>query len=128
MVFIIMGIDQMHPRLREVLLNEQDLLTKCREPHGIVYYFSCELTTYRRGLKFFHVPPAYRNARQTHAKLTQLFQQTKRVVPEIRIICGKEGSGKFPDLIFSKNDLIAFLSRQNSSNLHTIHEGGHVVF
>jgi hypothetical protein len=100
LVFVIMDIDKMNPRLREVLLNEQDLLKNSREPHGIVYYFSRELTTYRRGLKFFHVTSVHRNVRQTHVKLTQLFRQTERVPPEIHIICGKEGTGKLPDLIF----------------------------
>lgn len=94
MIFVILDIDKMHPRLREVVLSEQDLLTNYREPHGIVYYFSRELTTYRRGLKFFHVPSACRNPSQTHNKLNQLFKQTNRVRPDIRIICGKEGTGK----------------------------------
>lgn len=91
LIFVIMEIDQMHPRLREVLLTEQDLLSKCREPYGIVYYFSRELTTYRRGLKFFQIPSAYRHVRQTYTKLTRL---SKKILPEIRIICGKEGAGK----------------------------------
>lgn len=89
MIFIVMDIDKMHYRLREVLLTEQDSLTKYREPHGIVYYFSLELTMYRRGLKLYHVPPTDHNV-----KLNQLFEQTKRVSPEIRIICGDEGTGK----------------------------------
>ncbi|CAF4718490.1 unnamed protein product, partial [Rotaria sp. Silwood1] len=94
MIFAIVDIDKMHSRLREVVLNEQDLLTNSREPHGIVYYFSRELTTYRRGLKFFHVPSAYRNAGQIHTNLNKLFQRTNRIPPKIHIICGKEGTGK----------------------------------
>ena len=99
MVFIIMDIDKMHSRLREVLLNEQDLLTKYREPHGIVYYFSRELTMYRRGLKSYRVNPTDRDARPTYSKLNQLFEQTKRMPPEIRIICGDEGTGKLTETV-----------------------------
>ncbi|CAF1064818.1 unnamed protein product [Adineta steineri] len=94
MIFVILDIDKMHPRLREILLNEQDLLTNCREPHGIIYYFSRELTTYRRGLKFFHVPSDSRDVSKTYTKLTQLFEKTDRVPSKVYIICGKQGTGK----------------------------------
>ncbi|CAF3699069.1 unnamed protein product [Rotaria sordida] len=43
LIFIVMDVDKMHHRLRELLLNEQDSLTRSQEPHGPVYYFSREL-------------------------------------------------------------------------------------
>ena len=98
-IFVVMDIDKMQARLREVFLSEQDQLSKYRERHGKVYYFSRELTTYRRGLKLFLIPPTYRHIRQTYTKLNQLSQQTQRMLPDIQVVCGKEGTGNFSNLV-----------------------------
>ena len=95
LVFVVMGIDKMHHRLREVLLNEQDALTREKQYHGSVYYFSRELTTSRKGLKLFPVPPKYRDPYHSYQHLVQLFRQTNFVQPQIRAIYGKAGTGKF---------------------------------
>ncbi|UJR16744.1 hypothetical protein I4U23_003644 [Adineta vaga] len=119
MIFVILDIDKMHFRLREVLLNEQDLLTNCRESHGVVYYFSRELTTYRRGLKFFHVPSDYRNVSKTHTQLTQLFEKTDRLPSEMYIICGKQGTGKTHRVnkVYMTEETLRFIAR---SSIETI--------
>jgi hypothetical protein len=95
LIFVIMDIDKMHHRLREFLLNEQDLLTREQEPHGIVYYFSRELTISRNGLREFHIPTQYKNPNQTYKQLIALFQKQEFVLPEIQIIYGKAGIGEF---------------------------------
>jgi hypothetical protein len=95
LTFVIMDIDQMHHRFREKLLNEQDSLTREQVPHGTVYYFSRELTTSRNGLREFLVPAKYRNSNQTYRQLITLFQRDKLLQPEIQIICGTAGIGKF---------------------------------
>jgi hypothetical protein len=90
-----MDIDKMHHRLREFLLNEQDSLTRSQESHGIVYYFSRELTISRNGLKEFHIPEQYKNPKQTYKQLIALFQKQQFILPEIEIVYGKAGIGKF---------------------------------
>jgi hypothetical protein len=94
LIFVIMDIDKMHHRLREVLLNEQDVLTRREQSHGTVYYFSRELTTSRRGLKPFHLLPRYRDSYQTYRQLLGLFQQNNLVQPQIQIIYGTAGIGQ----------------------------------
>jgi hypothetical protein len=95
LIFVIMDIDKMHHRLRELLLNEQNLLTRGQEPHGTVYYFSRELTTSRNGLREFPIPAQYRNPNHTYKQLIALFQRQQSVLPQIQIIYGKAGIGKF---------------------------------
>lgn len=95
LVFAILDIDKMHHRLRELLLNEQDLLTRLAEPHGIVYYFSRELTISRHGLREFRIPTQYRNQGYTYKQLTTLFQKQHFQLPQIQIIYGEAGIGKF---------------------------------
>jgi hypothetical protein len=94
LTFVIMDIDKMHHRLREKLLNEQDLLTREREAHGTVYYFSRELTTGRKGLREFQIPSKYRNPYQTYTQLMTLFQKQQLTLPQIQLIYGTAGIGK----------------------------------
>jgi hypothetical protein len=95
LIFVVMDIDKMHHRLREVLLNEQDALTRQEQRHGSVFYFSRELTTSRKGLRPFHILPRYRDSYQTYRQLIGLFQQNSLVQPQIQIIYGTAGIGKF---------------------------------
>ena len=95
LVFVVMDIDKMHHRLREVLLNEQLSLTISEQIHATVYYFSKELTTTtRNGLRPFTILPAHRDSSHTYRYLVELFQQNQCVKADIQIICGKAGIGK----------------------------------
>ncbi|CAF4322341.1 unnamed protein product [Rotaria sp. Silwood2] len=93
LTFVIMDIDKMHHRLREILFNEQDTLTKSDRPHGEVYYFSRELTS-RKGLRPYLVTPQIRNSMVANGKLNELFQSSNLIKPRLRVICGKAGVGK----------------------------------
>ncbi len=100
LIFVVMDIDKMHHRLREVLLNEQDELTRREKSHGSVYYFSRELTTSRRGLKPFHILPRYRDSHQTYRQLVGLFRDNNLIQPQIQIIYGTAGIGEFISFSF----------------------------
>ena len=91
--YAVLEIDKMHHRLREILLNEQDALTRQSDAHGPIYYVSRELTS-RNGLRPYHVTAADRNAGQTLTRLRDLFRRKNFVPPEIQIICGAPGIGK----------------------------------
>ena len=94
LIFVIMDIDKIHYRLREILLKEQDLLTQENNGHGTVYYFSRELTTSRKGLREFSISPKYRDPKQTYTQLMRLFQQQQQLrLPQIEIIYGTAGIG-----------------------------------
>ncbi len=90
-----MDIDKMNHRLQEVLITQQDLLTREKVQHGTVYYFSKKLTTSRNGLREFHIPPRYTIASQTHKQLLTLFQRDRLTPPQIHIVLGAAGTGKF---------------------------------
>ncbi len=94
LTFVIMDIDRMHHRLREILLNEQDLLTREQKSHGIVYYFSREFMTSRKGLREFQIPAYYTDLKQTFTQLITLFQKHQSTLPSIQIIYGIAGIGK----------------------------------
>ena len=94
LTFVLMDIDKMHHRLRELLLNEQDLLTRQSNVHGSVYYFSNELTTGRKGLRIFEIPDEYKNVNMTYQHMLNLFQQNNLSLPNIDIIYGQAGIGK----------------------------------
>ncbi|CAF3864491.1 unnamed protein product [Rotaria sp. Silwood1] len=103
LTFVIMDIDKMHHRLREILFNEQDILTKSDQPHGEVYYFSRELTS-RKGLRPYLVTPQIRNSMVANRKLNELFQSNNLIKPRLCVICGKAGIGKLNKLICANND------------------------
>jgi hypothetical protein len=94
LTFVIMDIDKMHHRLREILLNEQDLLTREQKLHGIVYYFSRDFMTLRKGLLEFQIPSNYTRPKETFMQLMTLFQKHQSTLPQIQIICGTAGIGK----------------------------------
>ena len=94
LTFVLMDIDKMHHRLREILLNEQDTLGRQAEAHGLVYYFSRELTC-RKGLRPFVITPRHRNSTATYTHLTDLIRKNRAIQPQIQIICGTAGSGEF---------------------------------
>ncbi|CAF4220855.1 unnamed protein product, partial [Rotaria sp. Silwood2] len=94
LTFAVLDIDKMHHRLRELLLNEQDLLAKQSEPHGIIYYFSRELISPRKGLRPFYIKPQYRNPSQTYTQFVNLLQKNNIPSLEIETISGKAGIGK----------------------------------
>ncbi|CAF5138873.1 unnamed protein product [Rotaria sp. Silwood1] len=76
LTFVIMDIDKMHHRLREILLKEQDSLTRERIKHGRVFYFSRELTTTRKGLREFKLPAEYKNSQQSCKHLMNLLNES----------------------------------------------------
>ena len=94
LTFLIIDIDKMHHRLREILLSEQDCLTREQVEHGTIFYFSKELTTSRSGLRQFHMPAKDHQADSPATKLKKLFQTNKIAIPLIRIIYGAAGIGK----------------------------------
>ena len=96
--FVIIDIDKMHPRLREMLFNEQETLTKLERPHGEVYYFSRELTS-RKGLRPYLITPTIRNSTMANSNLNELFQRKNLIKSRLRVICGKAGIGKLNKLI-----------------------------
>jgi hypothetical protein len=93
LTFVVMDIDKMHHRLRELLLIEQDLLAKQTEHHAPIYYFSRELTLCRKGLRQFYIPPKYRNPSQTYSQLMALLRRNNSPPPQIQIIYGTAGIG-----------------------------------
>jgi hypothetical protein len=93
--FVIMNIDQMHHRLHEVLLNEQDVLSRLQEPHGIVYYVARGSVMSRKNLRLFELEPKHRDLHKTYKHLSTLFQQNSNGIrPEFEIICGSAGIGE----------------------------------
>lgn len=94
LIFVVMDIDKMNHRLREILFNHQDLLTRDQIEHGTVFYFSKELTTSRHGIREFSIPPKYRDAKQTYAQLRTLLQRDRQTLAEIQIIGGDAGIGE----------------------------------
>ncbi len=123
LIFVVMDIDKMHHRLREILLNEQDALTRQEQPHGPVYYFSRELTISRKGLRPFHITPRFRDPRQIYTQLVRLFQQNNWIQPQIQIIYGTAGIGKFSLFIlcsFVSCIKIFIFIRKNSSHQYEI--------
>ena len=94
LIFVVMNIDNMHYRLRERLLSEQTLLIKQHQPHGPVYYFSQEIMSCQKDLRSFPLTLKHQDPKVTYTLLTQLFQDSNNVRPDIEIICGKAGVGK----------------------------------
>ncbi len=93
LTFVVMDIDRMHHRLREILLNEQDSLAKQSESHGTIYYFSRELTSCRKDLLPFRVPTKHRNPTETYRQLLALLARNNFSLPKIQIIYGTAGIG-----------------------------------
>jgi hypothetical protein len=94
LTFVIMDIDKMHHHLREILLNEQDLLAREQIPHGIVYYFSRDFITSRKGLREFQIPTNYTHPKETLTHLMTLFQKHQSMLPRIQIIYGAASIGR----------------------------------
>ncbi|CAF3121404.1 unnamed protein product [Rotaria socialis] len=94
LTFVVMDIDKMHHRLRELLLNEQDSLVKQSERHGTIYYFSRELISFRKGLRPFYIKQQYRDSSNTYSKFMTLLRNNNFTPPQIKIIYGKAGIGK----------------------------------
>ncbi|CAF4504199.1 unnamed protein product [Rotaria sp. Silwood2] len=94
LTFVVMDIDKMHHRLRELLLNEKDSLAKQSEPHGPIYYFSRELISSNKGLRSFYIRPQYRNPSQTYSQFMSLLRRNNFSSPQIQIIYGTSGVGK----------------------------------
>lgn len=116
LIFLIIDIDKMHHRLREILLSEQDCLTRDQVEYGTIFYFSKELTTSRNGFRVFTVPPKYRNVDETSKQLISLFQKNQLTLPSIKIVYGAAGVGKLFLSIFENFPIHIFIFRQNSSN------------
>ncbi len=115
LTFVVMDMDNMHHRLREQLLNEQNLLTQQQEAHAPVYYFSQETTTYQKDLIPFPLTWKYQDPMETHNLLMKLFKENSNQPPNIEIICGKPGVGKqLFNHINSVDDHVMFIFRKNS--------------
>ncbi|CAF2977365.1 unnamed protein product [Rotaria sp. Silwood2] len=80
--------------LQKILLIEQDLLTREQGVHGLVFYFSRELTTARKGLREFHIPANYKDSNQSYKHLMDLFNEQHISPPNIQSIYGNVGIGK----------------------------------
>lgn len=114
LIFVIMNIDQMHHRLREILFNEQTRLTRDAQAHGTVYYFSRELNNSRKGLREFHIKSDWKDPKQTYRHLLSL-QKSQSSLLDIRMVYGTAGIGKQLSgysLVFSPMDSY----RKNPSN------------
>lgn len=120
LTFVLMDIDKMHHRLREIILNEQDALAQQTGDHGLVYYFSRELT-FRKGLRPFVMTARHRNATATRKHLNDLIRKTQLIPPQIQIICGTAGSGEFSFLSFLQTHPFS-LSRQDTSDQYRVQE------
>ncbi|CAF3878346.1 unnamed protein product [Rotaria sp. Silwood2] len=83
LIFVAMDIDNLNHRLREFLLQEQDILAQ--EPHAHIYYFSRELTSCRKGLRPFYATSKIKPPN---------FQQKNYPKPDIQIVYGTSGIGK----------------------------------
>ncbi|CAF3701639.1 unnamed protein product [Rotaria sp. Silwood1] len=95
LTFVIMNIDKMHHRLRELLLNEQDSLARLQQPHGVIYYVVRGSIINRKNLRSFQIHPKHRDPHQTCAQLLTLYRQNyDSVQPQFEIICGASGIGK----------------------------------
>ncbi|CAF0974019.1 unnamed protein product [Didymodactylos carnosus] len=93
LIFIVLDIDKMHHRVRELLLNEQDSLSRQNIQHAEVYYFSRELTC-RKGMKPYIILRTV-NADVARSQLNKNFYQFVSVPPKIRVIVGAAGIGKY---------------------------------
>lgn len=94
LTFAVIDIDHMHDRLRTFLWHEQDSLTNQHEPHGIIYYFTKEFISGRKGLRPFYVPPSYRNPTATYSEFVRLMHSQQKILPQINIVYGIAGIGK----------------------------------
>ena len=113
LTFAIMDIDKMHHHLREILLNQQDLLAREQISHGIVYYFSRDFITSRKGLLDIQMSINHTHPKETLAHLVTLFRQHQSVLPQIKIIYGAAGIGRSSYSSYSLNYFL-FISRKNS--------------
>ena len=114
LTFVVMDIDKMPHRLREILLTEQDILAKQTESHGPIYYFSKESSLCRKGLRLFRILPKHRDPAQTNAQLINFLRQNNYPPSDIQLIYGKAGIG-----ISTKHFclfIIFLFDRKNSSN------------
>ncbi|CAF0924968.1 unnamed protein product [Rotaria sordida] len=94
LTFVVIDMDKMHHRLRELLLNEQDLLNKQSERHGTIYYFSRESISLRKGLRSFYIRPQHRNSALNYSSFVTLLRNNSISLPQIQIVYGKAGIGK----------------------------------
>ncbi|CAF4523413.1 unnamed protein product [Rotaria socialis] len=94
LTFVIMDIDKMQYRLREILLNEQYALTQQQAKHGRVFYFSRELTITRKGLREFPIPTQYKDPYASYHHILNLFKRHNIKLSEIHTVYGTAGIGK----------------------------------
>ncbi|CAF3815136.1 unnamed protein product, partial [Rotaria magnacalcarata] len=94
LTFVIMDIDKMQYRLREILLNEQYALTQQQDKHGRVFYFSHELTVTRKGLREFPIPAKYKDPFASYHHILDLFKKHKIELSDIHTVYGTAGIGK----------------------------------
>ncbi|CAF4692058.1 unnamed protein product, partial [Rotaria socialis] len=112
----------MHHRLRELLLNEQDSLTRLEEPHGVIYYVARGSIMNRKNLRPFQLDCNHRDPHQTYTHFLTLCQQnSSSVQPQFEIICGAAGIGKTHHINrnYKNDDTITFSvnDRLNVSSL-----------
>ncbi|CAF1209003.1 unnamed protein product, partial [Didymodactylos carnosus] len=91
--FVLLDIDKMNHRLRELLFTEHvSLANQTDVSHGEVYYFSRELTC-RRGMKPW-MPSRNLNANVIRSQLITNCKQLNYTPPPIHIVLGTAGIGK----------------------------------
>lgn len=115
--FILMEIDKLNNRLREVLFNEQYTLQCSSEKYGEVYYFSRELKSIR-GLRTYSFAEQFPSD-ASHRTIEKILGDDKRKSPQLHVICGKSSVGKLEHFVRC-NINNSFLSRKNTSNQSTI--------
>ncbi|CAM4768543.1 unnamed protein product [Rotaria magnacalcarata] len=120
--FVVMNIDKMHHRLRELLLNEHDSLTRLKEPHGVIYYVARGSIMNRKNLRPFQLDFNHRDPHQAYTHFLTLCQQnSSSVQPQLEIICGAAGIGKTHHINrnYKNDDTITFSvnDRLNVSSL-----------
>ncbi|CAF1310983.1 unnamed protein product, partial [Rotaria sp. Silwood1] len=119
--FVVIDTGKMHHRLRTVLWEEQESLTNRDESHALIYYFTKESITGRKGLRPFYLKPMHRNPLETYSKLIRMMHDENVTVPQLDIVYGTAGIGKTHRIRnkYPENDLscISINDKLNLSSL-----------
>ncbi|CAF1244594.1 unnamed protein product [Didymodactylos carnosus] len=88
--FIALDIDNMHHRLREILLTKQNELSKTMEPHAKVYYFSRHLIA-QKGMKPWFIVQCSQTE-TLRSQMMSTYAHANIVRPSITVVTGKSGT------------------------------------
>lgn len=92
--FVVMDVDKMEYRMKELILYEQDLLTREQTAHGNIYYFSNELTNARNGIIELKIDSSMRDIDNISRTLNRRFQNQGIAQPQFQIIYGGSSIGR----------------------------------